>query len=86
MTYIGFEQRPNDICSKVYQQIVNEDDSGPRHVINTPRNKDQVRTFQKEENRQFRISHDALYNTYQLCFQLQFKDRKGQPQDFLRHF
>ena len=66
-------------AQKVYQQIVNEDDGRSRHVINTPRNKDQVRNFQKEENQQFRISHDALYNTYQLCFQLQFKDCKGQP-------
>jgi len=42
-----------------------------------------VKNFQKEENCQFRISHDAFYNTYQLCFQLQFNDRKGKPQDFL---
>jgi len=68
---------------KVYQQIVNEDDGGPQHVINTPRNQDQVKNFQKEENQQFRISRDVIYNTYQLCFQLQLKDHKGQPQDFI---
>ena len=73
-------------AQKVYQQIINEDDGGPQHIINTPRNQDQVKNFQKEENRQFRISHDAIYNTYQLCFQLQLKDRKRQPQDFLQHF
>ena len=73
-------------AQKVYRQIINEDDGGPRHVINTPRDHNQVKNFQKENNRQFRISHDALYNAYQLCFQLQFKDRRGEPQDFLRHF
>ena len=57
-------------AQKVYRQIINEDDGGPRHVIN---NHNQVKNFQKENNRQFRISHDALYNAYQLCFQLQFK-------------
>ena len=73
-------------AQKVYRQIVNEDDGGPRHVINTPRDQNQVKNFQKENNRQFRMSHDAIYNTYQLCFQLQFKDRRGEPQNFLRHF
>jgi len=48
---------------KIYQQIVNEDDGRPRRVIKTPRNQDQVKNFQKEENRQFRILHDAMYNT-----------------------
>ena len=53
-------------AQKVYRQIINEDDGGPRHVINTPRDHNQVKNFQKENNRQFRISHDALYNAYQL--------------------
>jgi len=70
-------------AQKVYQQIVNEDGGGAQHVINTPRNQDQVKNFQKEENWQFRILHDAIYNTYQLCFQLQLKDHNGQPQDFI---
>ena len=73
-------------AQKVYWQIVNEDDGGPRQVINTPRDQNQVKNFQKENNRQFRMSHDAIYNTYQLFFQLKFKDRRGEPQNFLRHF
>ena len=73
-------------AQKVYQQFVNEDEGGPRHVINTPRDQNQIKNFQKDENRQFRISHDGIYNTYQLCFQLQLKDRKGEPQNFLRNF
>ena len=73
-------------AQKVYQQIVNEDTGGPRHVIQTPRNKNHVRKFQKEESCHFRISHDAIYSTYQLCFQLQFNNRKGESTDFLRHF
>ena len=73
-------------AQKVYRQIINEDDGGPRHVINTPRDHNQVKNFQKENNRQFRISHDALYNAYQLCFQLQFKDRRGEPQDIFKFF
>jgi len=70
----------------IYQQIVNEDEGGPQHVIRTPRNQNQIKNFKKEVDRQFRISHDAFFNTYQLCFQLQFKDRKGESQDFLKHF
>ena len=70
----------------IYQQIVNEDEGGPWHVINTPRNQNQIKNFKKEVDRQFRISHDAFFNTYQLCYQLQFKDRKGESKDFLRHF
>ena len=73
-------------AQKVYQQLVNEDEGGPRHVINTPRDQNQIKNFQKDENRQFRISHNGIYNTYQLCFQLQLKDRKGEPQNFLRNF
>ena len=37
-------------------------------------------------NREFRISHDALYNVYQLCFQLKFSDRTGKSVDFVTHF
>ena len=72
-------------AQKVYQQIVNEDNGGPRHVVQTPRDRNQVKNFQKEESRCFRISHDAVYNSYQLCFQLQFNNRKGEPTDFLQH-
>ena len=45
-----------------------------------------MKNFRKELNRQIRISHDAMFNTYQLCFQLQFNDRGGVPQDFIRQF
>ena len=54
--------------------------------ICTPRDPSQVKNFRKELNRQIRISHDAMFNTYQLCFQLQFNDRRGVPQDFTRQF
>ena len=70
-------------AQKVYQQIVNEDTGGPRHVIQTPRDKNQIKNFQKEESRHFQISHDAIYTTYQLCFQLQFNNHKGKSTDFL---
>ena len=73
-------------AQKVYQQLVNEDEGGPRHVINTPRDQNQIKSFQKDENRQFRISHDGIYNTYQLCFQLQLKDRKGKAPKFSSKF
>ena len=68
---------------KVYQQLVNESDGGIRHILCTPRNPSQVKNFRKELNRRIRISHDAMFNTYQLCFQLQFNDRRGVPQDFI---
>ena len=37
-------------AQKVYQQIVNEDNGGPRHVIQTPRDRNHVKNFQKEES------------------------------------
>ena len=36
-------------------------------------------------NREHRISHDALYNLYQLCFQLKFPNRRGDSKDFISH-
>ena len=70
-------------AQKVYQEIVNEDTGGPQHVIQTPRDKNQVKNFQKEESRRLRISHDdAIYSTYQICFKLQFSNRKGESTDF----
>ena len=35
--------------------------------------------------RELRLSHDALYNIYQLSFQLKFSNRKGVPIDFVAH-
>ena len=59
---------------------------GPRHRIHVPRNIDQVRNFRKEVARNVRLTHDAIYNTYQLCYQLMMNNRKGDPVDFIRHF
>ena len=70
---------------KVYRDLVNESTGGPRQVITTPRDPNQVKNFQKEVVRQVRLSHDALFNTYQLCFQLQMKDCKGDPKDLIRY-
>ena len=69
----------------VYQELVNEGCGGPQHVVYTPRDQTQVRNFRKEVNRQNRLSHDAIFNTYHLCYQLKMKNRKGDPQDFISH-
>lgn len=68
----------------MYQQLVSESDGGPRHIICTPRDPNQVKNLRKEFKRYFRISHDAMFNTHQLCFQLQFNDHRGVSQDFIR--
>ena len=68
----------------VYQELVNQDNGGPRHVIFAPRDKNQVRNFRKEVERQNRLSHDAMFNTYHLCYQLKMNNRKAEPQDFIR--
>lgn len=31
------------------------------------------------------MSHDLLYNLYELAFQLKFADQKGDPKDFITH-
>ena len=59
---------------------------GPRHRIHVPQNTDQVRNFRKEVARNVRLTHDAIYNMYQLCYQLMMNNRKGDPVDFIRHF
>lgn len=59
---------------------------GPRHQINVPRDTNQVRNFRKEASRQIRLSHDAIFNTYQLCFQLTLNNKKGEPISFLQYF
>ena len=50
-----------------------------------PRNTDQVRNFRKEVARNVCLTHDAIYNTYQLCYQLMMSNMKGDPIDFIRH-
>ncbi len=34
-------------------------------------------------NRAQRLSHDSIYNTYELAFNLQLQDRKGELKDFI---
>ena len=53
---------------KIYCNMVNESDGSPRHSIDAPRDVNQVSNFRKEIPRQFCISHDALFNVYQLYF------------------
>lgn len=57
-----------------------------RWPISTPRNPEQVKKFHKEVVREARLSHDAMFNTYQLSFQLFMNNRKGEPKDFIRYF
>ena len=45
----------------------------------------QVKNTRDEMNRELRLSHDALYNIYQLCYQLKFSNRKGVSKDFITH-
>ena len=71
---------------KIYQDLVNSSTGGPRHCVTTPRNQTQVRNFRKEEIRDLRISHDSFFNTYRLCFQLYMNNRKGEKEEFIRHF
>ena len=70
----------------VYQELVNESSGGPRHAVLTPRDQNQVRNFQKEVDRLTRLSHDAMCNTYHLCHQLKFNNRKNESIDFIRKF
>ena len=36
-------------AQKVYQQIVNEDNGGPRHVVQTPRTESKLKTFKRRK-------------------------------------
>ena len=67
----------------IYQELVNESCGGPQHAVFSPRDQTQVHNFRIEVDRQNRLSHDALFNTYHLCYQLKMKNRKGDPQDFI---
>lgn len=71
---------------KVYRDLVNESTGGPRHVITVPRDLNQVANFRKEVSRKFRISHDSMFNIYQLCFQLFTTNSKGESVDFITSF
>ena len=70
----------------IYRTMVNESDGGPRHSIDAPRDVNQVSNFRKEISMEFRISHDALFNVYQLCFQLFTTTPKGEKVDFVTFF
>lgn len=69
----------------VYQELVNESCGGPQHAVFSPRDQTQVHNFRKGVDRQNRLSHDAIFNTYHLCYQLKMKNRKGDPQYFISH-
>ena len=45
----------------------------------------QVKNFRDAQSRQLRISHDALFNLYQLSFQLSFPNRRGDSKDFISY-
>jgi len=44
-----------------------------------------VHNFRDEINREQRISHDSLYNLYELSYQLKFKNRKGDSENFIKY-
>ena len=69
-------------AQKVYQQIVNEDNGGPRHVVQTPGDRNQVKNFQKEK---VVVSgyHTMPFITHTNCYQLQFNNQRGKPTDFI---
>lgn len=79
-------KRPHDSPQKVYCQLINESTGGPKHAIKVPRDLNQVANFQKEVSRRVRISHDAMFNAYQLCFELFDNNHKGEKVEFIKFF
>ena len=71
---------------KIYRGLVNDSTGGPRHAISVPRDLNQVSNFRKEVSRQFRISHDSMFNIYQLCYQLFTTNSKGVSEEFISYF
>ena len=45
-----------------------------------------MKNIRDEINKDYRISHDELYNIYHLCFQLKFCGRLDQQVDFVSRF
>lgn len=88
------ESNPLKSNKEIYRDIINSDEGGPRHCIETPRNIEQVNVniaFHASFDvrtlgtlLQQRISHDALFNLYQLCFNLKFPDRR-EAKDFVSY-
>jgi hypothetical protein len=74
---------PLMLTQKVYRQLVNNSTGGPRHAITVPRNSTQVSNFRKEMSRDIWLTHNAMFNTYQLCFQLFWKNRNGTKVEFI---
>uniref|UniRef100_A0A1X7T231 SWIM-type domain-containing protein n=1 Tax=Amphimedon queenslandica TaxID=400682 RepID=A0A1X7T231_AMPQE len=79
------ESNPLKSNKEIYRDIINSDEGGPRHCIETPRNIEQVKNFRDTQSRSQRISHDALFNLYQLSFNLKFPDRRGEAKDFVSY-
>lgn len=72
-------------AQKVYHELVNDSEGGPRHAVVTPRDPTQIKNFRKPLATETRLSHDSIYNVYQLCYQLKMNNRKGEAKDFIRH-
>ena len=72
-------------AQKVYHELVNDSEGGPRHAVVTPRDPTQIKNFRKPLAAEARLSHDSIYNVYQLCYQLKMNNRKGEAKDFIRH-
>jgi hypothetical protein len=56
--------------TKVYQEMVTSPVSGPHQGVRNPRNVNQVKMASKHAKNKKRISHDQLYNSLQLAYQL----------------
>lgn len=69
----------------MYHELVNDSEGGPRHAVVTPRDPNQIKNFRKPLATETRLSHDSIYNVYQLCYQLKMNNRKGEAKDFIRH-
>ena len=56
-------------AQKVYHELVNDSEGGPRHAVVTPRDPTQIKNFRKPLAAEARLSHDSIYynNVYQLC-------------------
>ena len=72
-------------AQKVYHELVNDSEGAPRHAVVTPRDPTQIKNFRKPLAAEARLSHDSIYNVYQLCYQLKMNNRKGEAKDFIRH-
>ena len=84
---LGFKRLNKNLllpAQKVYHELVNDSKGGPRHAGVTPRDPTQIKNFRKLLATETRLSHDSIYNVYQLCYQLKMNNRKG-AKDVIRH-